>query len=154
MDYQAITAEIIYNEAKEGFAIVTYVDKQSKRVSLIYGIKQKQTVKYDRWKTALSEGMILSIRFIEENDGIKIIDAQSYTEQIDVPFMKKVSGTVDKRAENQFAFIKTGVEKYFITPNTVSKYNLTGGESINAVVVYDFNKKKNEWNWTCVSIYK
>jgi hypothetical protein len=98
--------------------------------------------------------MLLSIRFVEENDGVKIIDAQPYTGLPYVPFMKKVSGTVDKRVENQFAFINTGSEKYFITPNIVSKYNLTGGESINAVVVYDFNKKKNEWNWTCISINK
>lgn len=154
MDYKTITDEILYHEAKDGVAIVTYVDRQSRRASLIYGMKQKQMVKYDRWKTFPSEGMLLSIRFVEENDGVKIIDAQPYTGLPYVPFLKKVSGTVYKRVENQFAFINTGSEKYFITPNIVSKYNLTGGESINAVVVYDFNKKKNEWNWTCISINK
>ena len=49
---------------------------------------------------------------------------------------------------------KSDAEDIFLSPAVVSKYNLIGKEVITAAAVYDFNKKKNEWGWSCISIKK
>ena len=98
--------------------------------------------------------MTINIKFITEGQNIKVINAEPYIGAVSVPYLKEVNGIVDKRQENPFAFIKTGPDKYFISPSVVSRYNLKGGESVNAAIAFDFNKKKEEWNWTCVSINK
>lgn len=154
IDYKSITDSILYSETENTQAVVTYVDTQSKRVAFIYGIRKKQTARYSNWKFSPSEGMTINIKFITEGQNIKVINAEPYIGAVSVPYLKEVNGIVDKRQENPFAFIKTGPDKYFISPSVVSRYNLKGGESVNAAIAFDFNKKKEEWNWTCVSINK
>ena len=34
----------------------------------------------------------------------------------------------------------------------VKMVSVTGNETVTAAAVYDYNKKKSEWNWTCISI--
>lgn len=152
IDYKAVTDGVLYNDTEKRIALVTYVDTQAKRASLIYGMRQKQTVKYSGWGFAPSVGMVLNVESVLENHVLKVINVERCVVGADVSFMKEIFATVDKRQENQFAFIKNGSEKYFVSPSVVSKYNLNGGEVVNAIVAFDFNKKKNEWSWTCVHI--
>ena len=154
MDYRTLTDDILYSDAKNCTAIVTYVDVQTKRMTIIYGLKKKLTVKYAYLHIRPTEGMFLNIKYVSERDNIRVVMATPYSGSMDVPYLKEIYGMIDKKQENPFAFIKGATDKYFVTPNIVSKYNLHGGESVNAIVAYDFNKKKSEWNWICISINK
>lgn len=151
-DYKPITEDILFSELAECFAMVTYVDVQAKRAALVYGIKQRMMAKYGHWGLKPKEGMVLKLKFTPGGDNLNIIRAEQAQGPFSLPFVKIVKGTVNKREGNPFAFLRTGKDDIFLSPAVVSKYNLTGNETVTAAAVYDYNKKKSEWNWTCISI--
>lgn len=54
----------------------------------------------------------------------------------------------------KFAFLKSGSVSCFVSPNIVKKYNLKNGDNIKSLIIYDYDKKKNAWNWVCVNAKK
>ena len=96
--------------------------------------------------------MVLKLKYTPDGDSLNIIRAEQAQGPFNLPYVKIVKGTVDKREGNPFAFLRTGKDDIFLSPAIVSKYNLTGNETVTVAAVYDFNKKKNEWNWACISI--
>lgn len=151
-DYKPVTDEILFTELAECLAMVTYVDVQNKRAALVYGIKQKTMAKYGHWGLKPKEGLVLKLKYTPAGDDINIVRAEQVQGPFNLPYVKIVNGTVDKRDANPFAFLRTGKDDIFLSPSIVSKYHLTGNETVTAAAVYDFNKKKGEWNWTCISI--
>ena len=152
LDYMAITNGILYDEAEEAIAIVTYFDQNTKRASMIYGYQKRLSQKL-RFKTGI--GAVLKINYIVEADGRpKLINAVKGNFPNDLQYAKVVEGVVRKREDKPFAFLKTDTQDYFILPSTVQKYKVTDGESLKALVVYDYNNKKDSWNWVCISINK
>lgn len=151
-DYKPITEEILFTELAECLAMVTYVDVQTKRAALVYGLRQRMMAKYGHWGLKPKEGMVLKLKYTSDGDSLNIIRAEQAQGPFNLPYVKIVKGTVDKRKGNPFAFLRTGKDDIFLSPTIVSKYNLTGNETVTAAAVYDFNKKKNEWNWACISI--
>lgn len=151
-DYKPITEEILFTELAECLAMVTYVDVQTKRAALVYGLKQRMMAKYGHWALKPKEGMVLKLKYTPDGESLNIIRAEQAQGPFNLPYVKIVKGTVDKREGNPFAFLRTGKDDIFLSPAIVSKYNLIGNETVTAAAVYDFNKKKNEWNWACISI--
>lgn len=39
-----------------------------------------------------------------------------------------------------------------MSPAIVQKYNIRNGESIKTLVVNDYDKKKETWNWVCLTV--
>lgn len=151
-DYKPITDGILFTELAECLAMVTYVDVQAKRAALVYGMKQRMMVKYGHWGLKPKEGMVLKLKYTLDGDSLNIIRVEQAQGSFNLPYVKIVKGTVDKRAGNPFAFLRAGKDDIFLSPAIVNKYNLTGNETVTAAAVYDFNKKKNEWNWACITI--
>ncbi len=153
-DYTPITNELLYKELPKSLAVVTYVDAQAKRASLVYGVKKRMMVRYANWKLFPKEGMIIEMKYTLEGDKLNVVDVEQTSIYDGLDYVKIVSGRIEKREGSPFAFLKSGSEKLFISPNVVAKYHLTGNDTISALAVLDFNKKKNEWNWSCISINK
>lgn len=151
-DYNPITDEMLFTDLAECLAIVTYVDVQNKRASLVYGMQKRIAVKYGKWSIKPKEGVVLKIKYTSAGENITIIQAEKAQGPFNLPFVKIVTGTVEKKAHNPFAFLKSNHEDIFLSPAIVSKYQLVGKETVTAAAVYDFNKKKNEWAWSCISI--
>ena len=151
-DYKLVTDQMLFSELSECLAIVTYVDTKARRVALVYGMKQRAMVKYGHWNLSPKEGVVLKLKYTLEGENINVISAEQAQSPFKLPFVKIVTGKVDKKANNPFAFLKSDAEDIFLSPAVVSKYNLIGKEFITAAAVYDFNKKKNEWAWSCISI--
>ena len=93
------------------------------------------------------------INSVTPNSGTPI-DYMAITKAILCKDSKKVEGKVRKRDDKDFAFLKTKEGDYFISPNVVRKYGLQDGEVVKGLIVYDYNKKKETWGWTCISINK
>ena len=93
---------------------------------------------------APKEGVVLKLKYTLEGENINVISAEQAQGPFKLPFVKIVTGKVDKKANNPFAFLKSDAEDIFLSPAVVSKYNLIGKEVITVAAVYDFNKKKNE----------
>lgn len=153
-DYKPITDQMLFSELSECLAIVTYVDTKARRAALVYGMKQRTMAKYGHWSLTPKEGIVLKVKYTPEGENLNIISVEQAQGPFKLPFVKIVTGTVDKKSNNPFAFLKTGAEDIFLSPSIVSKYNLMGKEVVTIAAVYDFNKKKNEWNWSCISIKK
>ncbi len=155
MDYKQVTETILLYGTNESIAVVTYVDIASKRVSLVYGEKKRVVVKLQKLKVKIIEGTLLKINWLPtQNDKIDIIGSELVNSKISVgsEYIKQINGSISKPKDKPFAFIKGQGIKCFISPMMVQRYNLSGGEVAVVMAVYDFDKKRNEWAWTCVSV--
>ncbi len=152
IDYMSITDEILCEGTEEAIAIVTYIDANSHRATLIYGREKRMTQKL-RFK--VGTGVVLKINYITEPDGkFRILSACQTRFPSDLDYAKVVEGTIRKRDDKNFAFLKTNNGDIYIAPQIVRKYNLLNNEAVKSLVVYDYNRRKETWNWTCVSINK
>lgn len=150
IDYLSITDDILCKGTEEAVAIVTYVDMAANRTTLIYG-KEKRIVQKLPFKVGL--GAVLKINYIIDSNGkARIIRATQtpFPEYLD--FAKVVEGTTRKRTDKDFAFLKTTSGDFYIAPNIVRKYDIQDGEIVKSLVVYDYNRNRAIWDWTCVSI--
>ena len=152
IDFKPITDKLLFTDLSECLAIVTYVDKTAKRVALVYGVKQRMMAKYGHWGLMPKEGMVINLKYTPEGNDLNIVRVEPAHGPFNLPYVKIVDGIVDKREGKPFAFLKAGTDDIFLSPAIVSRYGLTGQEKVKVAAVYDFNKKKKEWNWTCISI--
>lgn len=153
IDYQSITNEILCNGAEECFAIVTYVDQKSKKMSLIYGDKSRTVLKL---RIRATVGDVLRLHYVKEKDGkIKVLFARKDMQlPQNIGYAKYIKGIVDKKSDKEFAFLKSASTRCFIPPILVKKYSLNNGDAVTSLIAYDFDKKKEMWNWICVNIKK
>lgn len=150
--YKSITDELIFSDISEDYAIVTYVDSTSRKAAIIFGLQKRAMIKYGRWGFNPKVGMILKMRHTTENGVLNIMDVEVSDRVPDIPYIKEVSGVVEMHDGKSFAFLHCRHEKHFMSPVIVTKYNIHGNETVKAISAYDFNKKKNMWNWSCISI--
>lgn len=152
IDYMAITDAILCDGAEECIAVVTYVEQNTHKSFIIYG-KEKRTVQKFRFK--VNVGKALRLHYITDSEGrMKVLSSTSVHLPSDLDYAKYVEGNIDKRDDKDFAFLKLGSINCFVSPNIVKKYELKNGDKIKSLIVYDYNKKKNSWNWVCVNVKK
>lgn len=152
IDYMTITDAILCDGAEESIAVVTYVEQNTHKAFIIYG-KEKRTVQKFRFK--VNVGKTLRLHYITDSEGrMKVLSSTTVHLPSDLDYAKYVEGTIDKRDDKDFAFVKSGSINCFVSPNIVKKYDLKNGDIIKSLIVYDFNKKKEAWNWVCVNVKK
>jgi tetratricopeptide (TPR) repeat protein len=152
IDYMSITDAILCDGAEECIAVVTYVDQNSHKSSMIYGY-EKRVVQKIRFK--VQAGNILKLHYITDKDGkMRVLSSTKVQLPSNLNYTKNVEGTIDKRDDKEFAFLKAGSVRCFVAPAIVIKYNLKNGDNIRSLIVYDYDKKKESWNWVCVNIKK
>ena len=150
IDYMALTNGILYTDTKECFGIVTYMDRSANLAHVIYGMERRAAV---RLKFKVHAGNILKLYYIDSGGrGLKILNAFKSRTEESLPFVKRVDGIVSKREGQQFALLKTSAESLFIKPNIVSDNSLVNGDHIKGVAVYDYDKKKEKWNWSVLTV--
>lgn len=151
IDYLSITDSILFEGVEEAIAVVTNVDANSHRASLVYGYEKRT---FQKLRIKVEAGSMVKINYITESDGkIRILSSVQTRYQDNLDYAKVVEGVIHKNPDKDFAFLKTNNEDYFVSPNVVRKYGIQGGEMVKSLVVYDYNKKKEAWKWACISIY-
>ena len=150
IDHQTITDDILFMGTEKAIAIVTYVDRNTQKASIIYG-KEKRMLQKFRIKVGL--GTVLKIHYVIETDGRpNIINAAKTPFPTDLTYAQIVEGVIKKRDECNYAFLKCGDKKCFVSPATVSRYGVSDGQKVKCLIVYDYNKKRESWSWVCLSI--
>ena len=93
---------------------------------------------------------------VKEKDGkIKVLFARKDMQlPQNIGYAKYIKGIVDKKSDKEFAFLKSASTRCFIPPILVKKYSLNNGDAVTSLIAYDFDKKKEMWNWICVNIKK
>lgn len=152
IDYMSITDAILCDGAEECIAVVTYVDQNSHKSSLIYGYEKRIALKL-RFKVQI--GNILKLHYVTDKEGrMKVLSSTKVQLPADLNYAKYVEGTIDKREDKEFAFLKAGNVRCFVAPAVVKKFNLKNGDNVKSLIVYDYDKKKESWNWVCVNVKK
>lgn len=152
VDYMSVTDAILCEGAEECTAVVTYVNQTSHKVFLIYGYKKRMA---QRLRLKVRVGMILKLLYVTEQDGnIKVLSAAEAQLPDNLNYAQCVDGTIDKREDREFAFLKAGPIRCFVAPDVVKKHNLRRGDSVKGLLAYDYDKKKDAWNWVCVTLKK
>ena len=154
IDYKTITDRLLADGANYSIAAITYVDQQRKKVSIIYGEKKRASVSMAVFPIKVYEGGLFKISWIPTEKGINIITAAKCgRDSIEsLNYMMQVKGKISKAENQDFAFISSKDVRAFVGPSKVNSYNLKNGEEVSAVLVLDYNSKKEQWNWVCLSI--
>ena len=150
LDYKAITDEILGEKREEAIAVVLYVDPNKERVSMVYGLEKRMS---QRLRFSVEPGVVLKLSMVINSEGKKrILRADKCNLPTDLDYAKRVEGTIKRKKEWAFAFFNYDGGKAFISPNVASKFNVADDETVQALLVYDFDKKNNSWGWKVVSI--
>lgn len=150
IDFMAITNKILGEKTEEAFAVVTYVDPNSPKTAMVYGFEKRMTQGL-RFKVRV--GTTLKLNFVIESNGKqRILNAGKCKFPSDLDYAKVVEGIIKRKNDWPYAFLHYGNESLFVAPPVASKYNLKDGETVKCLIVYDFDKKKDLWNWVVISI--
>ena len=102
-------------------------------------------------------GTLLQIQWMPDTEGcITIVGAKpvDFNMLKNLSYIKVMKGKIVRQDGNPFAFIKNGDMQCYVNPDIVQKQNLCNANEVAFLAVMDYNKKKDSWNWTCVSIIK
>ena len=154
MDYVSITNELLYGDKSETDATVSFVNKDKKVVTVVYGKGKEGFFKYNRFISRLTVGDIIKIRIQEVSaDGfMKVYSARVSDNPVNSDYSKSVSGTVTSNQSMTAYFLKCESDSYYIPFNIADRMNLIVGEPISARVIYSYNKKKTVWGWSCIKV--
>ncbi len=157
LDYTTITNNLLFQDAKTAIAVITYVDLENKQAAFIYGQKKRAMLRYHKWAVKVKHGLIVKIRYAEDNDRIAQVFTVEYGKPSDIDglsYAKRVKGTIAKKDVQPFGFLKDGNIRAFVAPRLLQQCPCADGEQMEAVVVLDYNKKKDAWNWNAITIRK
>lgn len=156
MDYRRMTDAILAHDTNESIAVVTYVDEVRKCTFLIYGKEQRACVRTSDLKLYPKEGLLLKLKWMPDERGINVMGTEviKLSAFQDLPYIRFIEGSLDKRPDKPFAFIRQGDVSCYIRPDMLEGRNLNGGDTVYVLAVWDYSKKKNAWNWTCVKLKK
>lgn len=150
INYRSITDEFLCEGAEECIAVVTYVNPNNQRCSMIYGIKKQMS---QRLPIRVSAGDVIKLRYVTDRENhVNILSANKTSLPDGLRYAKTVEGTISKRNGQDFASLKTDSINCFIAPNIVNKFALSNNDHVKGIAVYDYNKRKKTWNWVCVNI--
>ena len=157
LDYRQYTDDILARGAKQSIAVVTYVDMTRRRASLIYGERKRVNVPLSNLGLKVKEGTLLELKWFPGNDdnivvaSAKIADKNALN---NTSYIKSIKGKVSKRDNQAFAFVNGGDVQCFIKPEMVQKHDIRNNDEVTVLAALDYNKGKNSWNWTAVSLTK
>ena len=115
--YMAITDDILCDGAEECVAVVTYVDQNSRKSFIIYG-KEKRTVQKLRFKVHV--GRALKLHYITDSEGrMKVISSTTVQLPSSLDYAKYVEGSIVEGDDKEFAFLKSGSIRCFVSTNIV-----------------------------------
>lgn len=156
IDYVSITNEILFGDIPERNAVVTFVNRDKKMATVLYGIKKEGFFKYDKLLSNIHVGDVLNIRVSEvSSDGrMDVFSARIMMDFEDTDYYKKVEGVVSSNNSQTAFFINVQNDSYYIPMSLLEKKKPMIGEMISGIAVYGYNKNKDDWGWKCVKIKK
>lgn len=101
--------------------------------------------------------MLLELQWMPDANGsITIVNTKVTTPSAlqGVTYIRKIEGTIFKRDNMPFAFVKKDKFQCYIKPELVREKQLTDKDKVSALVVLDYNKKKDSWDWNCLNLKK
>ena len=147
--------KLLFYDLKPEIIVVENVNREKKVVRFVASKEKYGTFLYYDFDINPSAGDVYNVRFIGEgskkNPGFyKAATMEISDETPPEEIYKTVSGRLKKREVNSFGF----VGQVFIPPELISINNLKNNDSVKTNALLTFNKKKKEWGWKGVEIFK
>ncbi len=154
LDYMAITNDLLFADKSEIDAVVSFVNKDKKMATVVYGNKKEGFFKYDRYikKLNIGDGLKIRVQEISENGFMKLHSIKVSENPIASDFCRSVTGSISSNMSMTNYFLQSEKESFYIPPTISQRMQLIIGERASATVLYSYNKKKDEWKWTCVKV--
>lgn len=154
LDYMTITNDFLFKDVPETDAVVSFVNKDKKMATVVYGKYMEGYFKFDRFVKKLNVGDSIKIRIHEvSSEGfMKVFSVRVSDTQLISDYCKSEIGTITTNSAHSVYFLKSGNESFYIPSNIADKMHLVVGEPMSAIVLYTYNKKKEQWGWSCVKL--
>ena len=150
IDYMAITNDILLEGSAEAIAVVSFFDNKSKKAHIIYGHKQQTSQKLC---LRVNQGDVLKINYTSEANGqVRVVSASKSHLPSDLSYAKVVEGKVVKKMGLTHAFLKFNSGSAFISPQITERHQCSNGATLECLIVYDYNRKKDQWSWKVAKI--
>ena len=156
LDYMSITNELLFADTPETDAVVSFVNKDKKMVTVVYGKGKEGFFKYDRFikKLNAGDGMKIRIQEVSADGFMKVFSARVSDAPVASDYCKLVTGSVSSNMSMTAFFLQSEKESFYIPLPIASRMQLIIGEPVSAIVLYSHNKKREEWGWSCVKVYR
>ena len=155
VDYMRYTNEILARGANRSIAVVTYVDNTRRRATIVYDERTRVSVPLSNLGVRVKEGSLLELQWLPgANDNITIVSARAANRDTiqGLSYIQVIEGRISRHANNQFAFIRQGNRQCFIRPEIVQSQNLQNNDEASVLAVLDYNRRRECWDWTCVTL--
>lgn len=150
LDYMAISDEVLCQGAEKCIAVVTYYDPKLKKAAVVYGQEQRL---FQRLDTPVQAGDILHLYYVTDKEGhVKVIHTMKAKLPDGLSYARHIDGSIVRRDGQNFAFLKAKKMYVFVPPTLVASVNLKNGDRIKGIIVTDYNKQKEKWDWVCVGV--
>jgi hypothetical protein len=123
----------------------------------VYAERKRANIPLSNLGVKVKEGTLLELQWTAGTDGSivvvgsRIIDRQSLK---GISYIQVVEGKISKRENNAFAFIKKGNLQCYIRAEIIQNQHVNDNDDAVVIAVLDYNKKKDSWNWNCVTLQK
>lgn len=149
-DYMAITDDILGEKTEEAIAVVTSFNYYNPYVTMVYGLGKRMS---QSLHIKVEVGTILKLNFVIESNGKqRVLHAKKCKYPLDLDYAKVVEGIIKRKSEWPYAFLHYRGETAFVAPPVANKYKVKEGETVKCLIVYDFDNKKNSWNWVVINV--
>ena len=155
MDFMPATDRLLLRGCQAGTSLVTYLDTKARRVAVVTGLQKRTMLRLSDIQGNPRVGDFLAVWEAPGKEGdMRVIHAECQ-EDADIsqlPYVRRITGVVRRIPDKPFAFVKAQGLNCFIRPELVTAHNLSGGERVTLLAVYDYNKKKEQWAWVACAV--
>lgn len=157
VDYRSLTDGILTRGANESIGVVAYIDHEHKRFTVVYGHEQRISLRFSDAHLRIHQGMLLLLYWTPSPDSsISVLNITQADESLiqGLTYIKKITGKVIRRDNSPFAFLRSDGIDCYISPDEVRQTNLSNGDKVAILAVFNYNRKTDKWTWSCAKIKK
>lgn len=153
VDWMRLTDDFLYADRPTYVAVVVGVNTEKGIVHVVYGRERQGHFRQPRGSKPFQPGEVLDLCMGDVSPQGRIEVLTAVRREGDVPtadHCQWVAGKVTANGVHTAHFLGEGRKRVFIPPQVMARQGWQEGEMVNALVVYAYNPKRNEWAWRVV----
>jgi hypothetical protein len=153
IDYAELTNRILFRGAQCSIAVVTHVDRTRQRIHLVYGERQRTTIRFSDVRQRTDVGTFLQLYWLpRQGEGVNMVGVIPVKNPNlnNLAYLKRIEGRVRLPEGQQFTFLRQNSVHCYVGKHLLQ--GITDGQTIKVLAVLDYNSRKSEWSWSAVRI--
>lgn len=148
--YQDLAEDVLFGDLPEEVIVVDSVNRDKDILNFASENGKHGFLKYGKRLRNVRIGDLILVRFSgESRDGMyRVFTLKNAPKEMASDLRRSFEGAISIRNEQLFGF----VDKVFVEPELVKKYNLTDGKPVKGDCILSWNKKQERLTWKAISI--